>query len=79
MEGFDHAWSQRRDGGDVQFLPPEDRVPAGHPLRAIRVIVDRSSAELDGYFNQVYSDLGRPSIPQSPCSQRYRGSAGQRL
>ena len=30
------------------------------------MIVDRSSAELDGYFNQVYSDLGRPSIPPEP-------------
>ena len=45
------------------YLSPEQRVPQDHPLRTIRVIVDRSLAELDGHFDQVYSDLGRPSIP----------------
>lgn len=45
------------------YLSPEQGVPKDHPLRAIRVIVDRSLAELDGHFNQIYSDLGRPSIP----------------
>ncbi|UTV80066.1 IS5 family transposase (plasmid) [Acidithiobacillus sp. YTS05] len=50
-------------GALFSYLSPEDRVPADHPLRAIRVIVDRSLAELDGHFNQIYSDLGRPSIP----------------
>ena len=50
-------------GAMFSYLSPEERVPADHPLRAIRVIVDRSLAELDGHFNQIYSDLGRPSIP----------------
>lgn len=45
------------------YLSPEQRVPADHPLRAIRVIVDQSLAELDGHFSRIYSDLGRPSIP----------------
>jgi len=49
--------------GMFSYLSPEQRVPKDHPLRAIRVIVDRSLAELDGHFNQIYSDLGRPSIP----------------
>ncbi len=51
-------------GAMFSYLSPEERVPADHPLRAIRVIVDRSLAELDGHFNQICSDLGRPSIPQ---------------
>ena len=50
-------------GAMFSYLSPEERVPKDHPLRAIRVIVDRSLAELDGHFNQIYSDLGRPSIP----------------
>ncbi len=33
------------------YLSPEKRVPKDHPLRAIRVIVDRSLAELDGHFH----------------------------
>ena len=50
-------------GAMFSYLSPEERVPADHHLRAIRVILDRSSAELDGYFNQMYSDLDRSSIP----------------
>ncbi|MBU2754820.1 IS5 family transposase [Acidithiobacillus sp. CV18-2] len=38
-------------------------MPKDHPLRAIQMIIDRSLAELDGHSNQIYSDLGRPSIP----------------
>lgn len=50
-------------GALFSYLSPEERVPKDHPLLAIRVIVDRSLAELDGHFHQIYSDLGRPSIP----------------
>ena len=44
------------------YLSPEDRVPAGHPLRPIRVLVDRMLARLDARFEQMYSVIGRPSI-----------------
>ncbi len=56
-------------GGKVEtqsmfsYLSPEQRVPADHPLRVIRVIVDLSLAELDGHFRRIYSYLGCPSIP----------------
>ncbi|MBU2782746.1 IS5 family transposase [Acidithiobacillus caldus] len=49
--------------GMFSYLSPEQRVPKDHPLRAIRVIVDRSLAALDSHFDSIYSDLGRPSIP----------------
>ena len=49
--------------GMFSYLSPEQRVPADHPLRAIREIVDQSLAALDGHFHRIYSDLGRPSIP----------------
>ena len=45
------------------YLSPEQRVPQDHPLRAIRVIVDRSLAELDSHFQGIYPAFGRPSIP----------------
>ncbi len=45
------------------YPSPEQRVPVDHPLRAIRVIVDQSLAELDAHFSLIYADLGRPSIP----------------
>ena len=49
--------------GMFSYLSPEQRVPQDHPLRAIRVIVDRSLAELDGHFHGLYSTFVRPSIP----------------
>ncbi len=49
--------------GMFSYLSPEQRVQKDHPLRTIRIIVDQSLAKLDGHFNQIYSDLGRPSIP----------------
>lgn len=41
----------------------EDRVPKDHPLRPIRVIVDRALAEMSPDFAAIYSPIGRPSIP----------------
>jgi transposase len=41
---------------------PEERVPADHPLRPIREMVNTAWKELDADFNALYSDLGRDSI-----------------
>jgi len=45
------------------YLSPESYVAKDHPLRPIRVMVDKALAELDAEFEAVYSDTGRPSIP----------------
>ena len=45
------------------YLSCEGRVPAGHPLRRIRLIVDAALKRLDGTFAGLYSERGRPSIP----------------
>jgi transposase len=37
-------------------------VPADHPLRRIRTIVDEALSALSGEFEALYSHLGRPSI-----------------
>jgi transposase len=44
------------------YLSPEQRVPAGHPLRKVREITDRLLDELSDLFDQMYSAMGRPSI-----------------
>lgn len=44
------------------YLSPEQRVPAGHPLRAIRLTCNRILAELDPLFEKMYSAVGRASI-----------------
>ena len=38
----------------------EAMVPADHPLRRIRTIVDAVLAEMDGDFEAMYSSIGRP-------------------
>ena len=45
------------------YLSCEARVPQDHPLRPIRTIVDQALTVLSPAFDQLYSDLGRPSIP----------------
>ena len=44
------------------YLSPEKRVPAGHPLRRIREMVDRALKALSPAFEELYSAFGRPSI-----------------
>lgn len=41
----------------------EDRIESTHPLRALRTTVDRLLDRLSPTFNQIYSPIGRPSIP----------------
>ena len=62
-------WDVTMRGGDVRteslfsYLSCEERVPADHPLRPIRTIVDQALTLMSPAFDQLYSDLGRPSIP----------------
>lgn len=44
------------------YISPEKRVPADHPLRLIRKIVDEILKEMSPQFAKLYSDVGRPSI-----------------
>src|SRR5436305_10002188 len=44
------------------YLSPEERIPADHPLRPIRRMVDEVLKELAADFDRMYSRLGRPSI-----------------
>ncbi len=44
------------------YLSPEQRVPADHPLRRIRPMVDVALRALSPSFDAMYSTLGRPSI-----------------
>ena len=45
------------------YIPLEQRVPADHPLRPMRAMVDALLGELSAPFNKLYSRVGRPSIP----------------
>ena len=51
-------------GGELfSYVDLEERVPAHHPLRAIRSLVNEVLAALDGEFAKLYADTGRHSIP----------------
>jgi transposase len=52
-----------QQGGLFSYVSLEDRVPAGHPLRAMRVLLDEALAELNRDFDRVYARDGRASIP----------------
>ena len=44
------------------YVPLEQRVPAEHPLRPMRAMVDEVLRELSPQFSRLYATVGRPSI-----------------
>ena len=57
MRGHDE-----QTGHMFSYVSPEQRVPADHPLRAIRQMTDRVLTRLSQKFTRMYSTIGRPSI-----------------
>jgi transposase len=53
----------QRPDGMFSYIRPEQRVPADHPLRPIRAMVDTALRELSPEFARLYPKTGRPSIP----------------
>ena len=45
------------------YLSPEQRVPADHPLRAVRALTDQALKTMSRRFASLYAKTGRPSIP----------------
>ena len=58
MRGLD-----TRSGELFSYVDLEQRVPAKHPLRKIRQLVNDVLASLDEEFSKLYSVFGRESIP----------------
>lgn len=57
MRGSDEA-----TGSLFSYVDLEERVPARHPLRKIRAVVNDALRSLDGDFDRLYAGEGRPSI-----------------
>lgn len=57
MRGTDQA-----TGSLLSYVDLEERIPARHPLRKIRQVVNDAAASLDAEFDRLYAAEGRPSI-----------------
>lgn len=44
------------------YVTLEQRIPADHPARQIRVLADRALARMDAQLDELYAKTGRPSI-----------------
>ena len=59
-------------GADVQqsglfsYVSVEERVPANHPLRGVRALLDEALQSMHRDFERVYAESGRASIPPEP-------------
>src|SRR3954453_11262802 len=51
-----------RADGLFSYVRLEERIPADHPLRAVRRLADEALPALNGRFEALYSSMGRPSI-----------------
>jgi len=54
---------QKSQASMLAFVDPESLIPARHPIRAIRRLADEALAELSPLFEEMYAEIGRPSIP----------------
>src|ERR1700681_1104200 len=58
MRGYDRPQSTM-----LTLVNPEKRVPVKHPIRLIKQLAEVALKELSPLFEQMYSEVGRPSIP----------------
>ena len=54
---------ERRQRAILMIMEPGDRVPKEHPLRRVKELADAALAQLSPLFDEMYSAIGRPSIP----------------
>jgi transposase len=55
--------TERQQVTMFSYVSLEERIPADHPLRPVRAMVDRALIALSPRFDALYADWGRPSIP----------------
>jgi len=53
----------QQQGAMWSYISPEQRVPADHPLREIREMVNAVLKDMSRTFSRIYAKEGRPSIP----------------
>jgi transposase len=54
---------ERRQRAMLMIMEPGERVPKEHPLRRVKELADAALTQLSPLFDEMYSAIGRPSIP----------------
>ena len=54
--------SDEQTGALFSYVSCEARVPADHPLRLVRAVVDEALDVLSPEFDRLYARIGRPGI-----------------
>jgi transposase len=54
---------ERQQSAIFSYVSPEQRIPASHPLRRMRALVDQALGAMGPQFDALYAAGGRPSIP----------------
>ena|ERR1035437_4026890 len=54
--------ADQKQSAMFSYITLAQRIPADHPARQIRVLVDRALERMDAELEKLYSDMGRPSI-----------------
>src|SRR6266849_3644098 len=54
---------ERRQRAMLMVMEPGDRVPKEHPLRRVKELADAALTHLSPLLDEMYSLIGRPSIP----------------
>ena len=52
------------------YVSLEARIPAAHPIRKIRAVIDTALEEIEYHIDAQYSARGRPRFRQSSFSER---------
>ena len=60
----------------LALVSVESRVPRNHALRSIKPLVDEVLRGLSPTFDEMYSGVGRPSVPPERLPERYRPHRG---
>src|SRR5690606_4935873 len=50
-------------GALFSYVDLESRIPAHHPIRKVRQVVDKALMDMEWAFDDMYARVGRPSIP----------------
>lgn len=54
---------EEKQSSMLALISPSSIVPSDHPLRQIKLRADAALAEMSPLFEEMYSSVGRPSIP----------------